>query len=96
MKRYGKLDVFGDLVIAGNTIQNNTEIIVNPTDEEYTANGYKLVVFDKALADKKGFNVEKYYEENESCIYVRYRYVDNTETTDIDDRNLNLNPIDVQ
>lgn len=96
MKRYGKLDVFGDLAIAGNTIQNNTEIIINPTDEEYTANGYKLIIYDKVLVDKKGFNVEKYYEESENCIYVKYRYVNNTETTDIDDRNLNLNPIDVQ
>lgn len=96
MKKYGKLNVFGDLVIAGNTIQNNTEIIVNPTDEEYMANGYKLIIYDKVLADKKGFNIEKYYEENEDCIYVKYRYVDNTENTDIDDGNPNLNPIDTQ
>lgn len=50
----------------------------------------------KVLADKKGFNIEKYYEENEDCIYVKYRYVDNTENTDIDDGNPNLNPIDTQ
>ncbi len=96
MKRYGKLDVFGDLVIAGNTIQNNTEIIVNPTDEEYTENGYKLIIYDKVLTDKKGFNIEKYYEENDNCIYVKYRYVDNTENTDIDGGNLNINQIDAQ
>ena len=76
MNKYGKIDVFGDLVIASNTIQNNNEIIVNPTDEEYLANGYKLVLFDEILPAREGFNIEKYYEENETTIYVKYRYVE--------------------
>lgn len=86
MNRYGKIDAFGDLVIASNTIQNNNEIIVNPTDDEYLANGYKLVLFDDMLPPQEGFNIEKYYEQNETTIYVKYRYI---EIIDIDDEIIN-------
>ena len=72
MEKYGKIDFFNDLVIATNIIQNNTEIIVNPTEDEYLANGYKHIVYD----EKVGYNVEMYYEEDESHIYVKYRYTE--------------------
>lgn len=76
MNKYGKFNFLGDLVIAGNTIQNDKEIIVNPTHEEYLANGYKLVVFDEMLPAQEGYNIEKYYEQDETTIYVRYKYVE--------------------
>ena len=79
MNKYGKINFFGDLVIATNIIQNNNEIIVNPTNEEYVANGYKMVVSDEMLPSKEDFNIEKYYEEDETSIHVRYRYVENTD-----------------
>jgi len=86
MDKYGKFNVFGDLVIASNTIQNNNEIIVNPTHEEYLANGYKLVLFDEMLPTQEGFNIEKYYEQDETTIYVKYKY---TEIIDDEDEIIN-------
>ena len=76
MKKYGRINFLGDLEYASNTIQNDGCIIVNPTDEEYLANGYKLVMSDEPLADREGYNIEKYYQEDEWCIYIKYRYVE--------------------
>ena len=74
MKKYGKIDYFGDLAYATNTIANDSGIIVNPTDDEYMANGYKLVRCDEIPPEREGVNIERYYEETEDTIYVRYRY----------------------
>lgn len=73
-KKYGKIDCFGDLSYATNTITNGNNIIVNPTDDEYIANGYKLVQCDEMPPKREGVNIERYYQESEDTIYVRYRY----------------------
>ena len=38
--------------------------------------------YSEALPYKEGFNIEKYYEETNDYIYVKYRYVENIEEND--------------
>jgi hypothetical protein len=79
MQEFGKIDFLGNLIFAPNTIQIGTELIINPTREQYLSAGYKCIIFDDELEPKEGYNTERYYEQTEDTIYVRYRYVENEE-----------------
>lgn len=83
MERYGRINKLGDLIIPNNVIQTEHDIIINPTEEKYLENGYKKIIFEKQPKEKIGFNIEKYYEETEDCIYVKYKFVENENTEEI-------------
>ncbi len=83
MRIFGKINYFGDLEIAGNTLQTKTEIIVNPSDEEYQQNGYKLVEYEQYPEEKENYNIVKFFEESGNIIFVKYRYEENNETENI-------------
>ena len=80
MAKFGIINYLNELVVADNVIygKNNTTII-NPTEQEYLDNGYKYLEYSEALPYKEGFNIEKYYEETDDHIYVKYRYMENIE-----------------
>ena len=76
MKKFGKLNNFGDLIIATNVLQVDNTIIINPTYEDYINNGYKELIYEEPLIEKIGYNTERYYVETDNCIYIHYRYVE--------------------
>lgn len=76
MQEFGLIDFFGNLIFAPNAIQIGTELIINPSREQYLSAGYKCIVFDDELEPKEGYNTERYYEQTEDTIYVKYRYVE--------------------
>lgn len=74
MQKFGKINFFGNLELANNIIQTNEKIIVNPTEEEYLANGYKKIIKEKYLDPKEGFNIAKRFNETDSEIIITYEY----------------------
>jgi len=77
--KYGYIDCFGNLAMAGSAIITESTIIINPSDEAYAAHGYKRIVYGAVPRKKKGCEIEEYYETDAATIYVNYRCV-NIET----------------
>ena len=85
-QEFGRINVFGELEYAPTTIIGGNSIILNPTEGEYVANGYKPVIVDERPdttqldAEETFYRLRKYYEETETTIYVRYEILLDVDT----------------
>ena len=51
-------------------------IIANPTEEELRMFGYKNLIITEKPDEKEGYVIETYYEDGETSITQKYRYIE--------------------